>query len=126
MIEPARQLAYKLAQAIEPRLNTILPPDRRAQASNEAIVIRELGTPWESIHSLADLPIEVGLGMILDAVQDEITEDQTEPWPPDPDGRHIFHSPQVELRSDGVYAWYGPKEDPVLALDPIPLSELGL
>jgi hypothetical protein len=37
--------------------------------------------------------------------------------PPDPD-------PHAAVRGDRIHLWYGPEEDPVLALEPIPLERV--
>jgi hypothetical protein len=117
MSEPMR-LAHRIAAAIASRVDLVLPEGWTAYASNEFVVA---GGSW---HSVVDFQIEQSYEAILDSVQDAISEDRTVPWPEGPGPGLTMHSPQVETRDRSVRAWLGPRDVPVLELDPIPLSEI--
>jgi len=61
---------------------------------------------------------------VLDGVQSEISEETTDAWPHNPDrGMHMWE-PEVEVDGEVLRAWYGPKTEPVLILEPLDLREL--
>jgi hypothetical protein len=56
----------------------------------------------------------------LDHLQDTLAEETTDPWP----GRGYLPGAGAEVRDGALRLWYGDPEEPVLALEPIPLAEL--
>jgi len=56
----------------------------------------------------------------LDRLQDTIAEETTDPWP----GRGALPGAGTVVRDDAVQIWFGDPDEPVLAFEPIPLSEL--
>ena len=54
---------------------------------------------------------------ILDAVQDFVSEELTEPWP-----RRDMPMPGAQIRGRRVELWYGDAETPILTLEPLDLN----
>ena len=56
---------------------------------------------------------------MLSSLQDLIAEETTEPWPDAND--EPLPMPETLVESGALHLWYGDREQPVLALRPIPL-----
>lgn len=119
----AMRLAQSLASAIANRLVRVLPAEITVRAVQETLMVED-ENGWGAQVSLVDLNLVEAAKETLGAVQEEATEALTVPWPHDPERGIGFHEPGAEIR-DGVLHWYyGAQDDPVLVLDPIPLTEV--
>jgi hypothetical protein len=56
---------------------------------------------------------------VLNTLQDLIAEDTTEPWPDA--GRNPIPRAEAVVEAGVLHLWYGHRDEPVLALRPIPL-----
>ena len=63
--------------------------------------------------------VETAAWNVLSSLQDPIAEETTEPWP-DTNGAPL-PSPEAVVESGVLHLWYGERDEPVLALRPIPL-----
>jgi hypothetical protein len=63
--------------------------------------------------------VEAAAWQVLSTLQDLIAEDTTEPWPDE--GRNSLPRPEAVVESGMLHLSYGHRDEPVLALRPIPL-----
>jgi hypothetical protein len=119
----AMRKAQALAAALAPRVATIAPEGFRVWADQEIVYIEDpAGLAREC--SLVDFDREEMVLSVLGDLAEDATEELTVPWPHDPEQGYKEHDPEVEVRDGALHGWYGSKEAPVLAIEPIPLSEL--
>lgn len=123
-IDVAR-IAPSLAEAVVNRLEEVLPGGWSAEAAEGDVVLKLDGVPVTEDGFGPGFPLETSYRAILSAVQDEISEHTTDPWPHDPSRTmHLYH-PEVDTDEDlCLHAWFGPRDHPVLRLRPISLVEL--
>jgi hypothetical protein len=120
----AMRAAHALAASLVERLNPVLPAPMSVAASSEVVEVYDDGrlVTW---MSFVDAVPEEAVFEFLDQLQRDVSEITTEPWPRDPGGGYEFHDPAVEEREGALHVTFGPDDNPVLALEPIPLSDLG-
>jgi hypothetical protein len=121
---PAMRSGQALAAALVARLNPVLPGHFSLAASTEVVEVHEGGTlvTW---MSFVDGDPEDAVQAFIDQLQSDVSEITTEPWPRDPSGSYEFHEPFVEVRDGAIHVIFGSDDDPVLVLEPIPLSDIG-
>jgi hypothetical protein len=119
----AMRLAQRLARALAPRLNAVVPKPYSVRAANELVIVDEDDKPVMR-EALVDLDVEPAAQRVLDALQEFLTEELTVPWPNDPARDYEFHEPRAELRDGALLMWYGEERDPVLTIEPIPAADL--
>jgi hypothetical protein len=120
------EIAPRLAEAIADRLAKVLPVSWSAHARFEEgpeVVITRDGEAERAVGGVGDFEIEDIYVEILSQAQDEIAEETTDAWPGGPRSRHLW-MPDAEVIDDQVHAWFGPKDDPVLTLEPIDLAAI--
>ena len=122
-----KRMAPRLAEAIAQRLGRILPEGWSVETWTEegqpSVFVTWEGREFGN-YGIGDFEIPEIYEQILSDVQDAISEDSTDAWPHDPArGMHLWE-PDVEVKDGAIHAWFGPREDPVLELDPIPTAEL--
>jgi hypothetical protein len=129
-----KRIAPQLAEAIADRVAKVLPEPWSAEALSPserpddlepgpAVAITRNDTGGRIIYGVADFEIPAIYEEILSQAQDAIAEETTDAWPGGPGARRLW-MPDVEIVDDEVRAWFGPKDDPVLVLEPISLAEL--
>src|SRR4051812_45405921 len=96
MSEPMR-LAQRLAAALAPRLNAVVPEPFRVVAEQEAVYLLDDG-PFRMGGSIVDRDIEGAVWGWLEQLQDEVTERLAVPWPHDPAQGYVFHEPGVAIK----------------------------
>ena len=118
----AMREACALAAALATRLDAVVPEPISVVASNEMVIICDAGgrRTW---RSLVDWEIEEASRLVLDSLQDFLTDELTVPWPHDPARGYVFHEPHAERRGNELHLWYGDEDDPVLVLDAVPLRD---
>lgn len=125
-------LSLEVASALAERLAEVVPRDFSVTADGAAVLVHRAGALVGSSHAAGildepgedDQPQRVGgiAAAVLGAIQDEISESLTEPWPAfegvmaDADARQIGNT---------VSMWFGDEEAPVLSLRPfiVPRAE---
>jgi hypothetical protein len=65
--------------------------------------------------------VEAAAWQVLNTLQDLIAEDTAEPWPDE--GRNPLPTVETAVESGVLQLWYGDRDEPVLALRPIPLPD---
>jgi hypothetical protein len=65
--------------------------------------------------------VEAAAWNVLDTLQDLIAEDTTEPWPDE--GRNPIPRAGTAVEAGMLHLWYGDRDEPDLALRPIPLPD---
>jgi hypothetical protein len=123
-MSPAMRLAQSLASALAPRLNAAVPPGYSVAAHQEVFFIRDEQGRRTGLGNVVDRGIEEAILGLLEELQETLTEDLTTPWPHDPEQGYVFHEPKVAIRDGEIHFWYGSKLRPVLAFEPIRLSEI--
>jgi hypothetical protein len=118
----AMRLAHALARELAKRLDAAVPEGYSVTATNETITIAgERPITW---LSLVDIDILEAVEAVLELVQDELAEHTAVPWPHDPSRGYKFHEPQAQIEDGAVRLWYGPRRNPVLEFEAIPMSLL--
>jgi hypothetical protein len=76
---------------------------------------------FEELHTV-DLADDAANAIrnLLHNMSEEIEDDTGEPWPDATSAHHVEAGQRI------VRIWFGDRDQPVLALDPIPLDEIGL
>lgn len=125
-IAEVNRMAPRLAEAIADRVAKVLPEPWSVKAATgeepSVLILREGREVYEG--GIGDFEIWELYEEILSGVQDEISEETTDAWPHNPTrGMHMW-MPEVEVADNEIRAWFGPKDDPVLVLEPIQLVEL--
>jgi hypothetical protein len=114
-----------LLRALVERLSPALPEGFSLTFSSDSLLLHrelerldEVGLDWavEGPDLLAP-----AVRSALDQLQDTLAEETTDPWP----GRGSLPGAAAEVRGDALHLWYGDPDEPVLALEPIPLADLG-
>jgi hypothetical protein len=121
-----KRIAPRLAVAIADRVGQVAPePWSIIASSDEGAAVTILRNGREALTiPIADFEMEELYAEVLGGLQDDIAEETTDAWPHDPArGMHLW-MPEVEVGDHEIRAWFGPKADPVLVLDPIDLAEL--
>lgn len=128
-----RASSRKLAAALAGRLTDVLPSPYAARASGNEVEVYAGseyvgGSPAASILEDEDGDAvgeraERAAWAVLSGIQDAVAVHGTVGWPLDAD--HQMALPDVRSDSRRLYLWFGSSElDPVVALQPIELSEL--
>lgn len=129
MTSDSRFDVLRFNQDLTDRLRPWLPAEVRLTATRDAITLEN--DRGESVtHFVADLfdrsaadeAAVRAAHQILDAVQDFVTEELGEPWPPlgEDDGPQAI--PSAEERDGIMELWYGDAIEPALALLPMRLA----
>ncbi|MGH2770178.1 MAG: hypothetical protein ACRDJF_06600 [Actinomycetota bacterium] len=125
--------AYRLARALVDRLSGLVPSGVSV-SSTAAVVTMGSATRSEDteIERIVDQDgdlrenVEAAALLVLDDLQDLLSECLKAPWPPVAGAPSELVSPQVEWSGDRLRLWYGDVDRPVLELCPIPVEELNL
>jgi hypothetical protein len=124
----SRQALDALDDAFRSRLIAVLPtavsPDEATAGIYAQLegIINQRGGVEENLLGAAE--------MVLSDFQDRVARDIKRGWPPSRAGRSEEDSgadlmlPETAIVNDELHLWYGDRESPALALDPIPLSIL--
>ena|SRR5438093_4593211 len=130
---PAFGVARRLATAVVSRVADLVPEGILVLLDNTGIALATgheitAGTDFEplldqdgDIRELA----EMALGNALSDIQDFVAEELTTPWPA-ASGATQLPLPGVHIGPTEVRMWFGDETSPVLALQPIPLEEIGI
>lgn len=113
--------AWNLGAALARRLAPIVPAAFLEPALADWIRDWLVRSPGDLERSLTET-----VESLLDALQDEIAESLAVKWPSrGRPGDPPLPGPECEVRDGVLHVRFGEDDDPIVELDPIPLSELG-
>jgi hypothetical protein len=124
-LHPEEQARLRaLLRALIVRLGAALPQGFSLTFTHDSLLLHrdlerldEIGLDWAIDGAELLAP---AVERALDRLQDTIAEETADPWP----GRGRLPGAAAEIRGDALHLWYGDREEPVLALEPIPLADL--
>jgi hypothetical protein len=126
-----RSTVVALAEALADRIGEVVPDGVDVSSLQTAVSVRfraaEETIDIESIIDQAgdaESNIEAAALMVLNDVQDLITEATGTPWPHVAGARLVLPYPHAEVASGDLQLCFGEPEDPALALRPIELADL--
>jgi hypothetical protein len=130
---PAFGVTRRLAAAVVSRVAGLVPEGILvllddtgiALAIDHEIVARTAFEPLLDQNGDIRQLAEMTLGNVLSDIQDVVAEELTTPWPAGSAATQL-PLPGVRISSTEVRLWYGEETSPALALQPIPLEEIGL
>ena len=115
------------------RLQPWLPPGVHLLAATDGVSLHGEGTATTIFVSdlFARVPHDEAAvraaHQILDAVQDFVSHQTGEPWPPvEGEATPQLAVPTAEVRDGEVQLWYGDAGEPALAFTPLRLAEYGV
>jgi hypothetical protein len=131
---PMDPLSHRLARALASRLQVVLPPSLTVSVHGSGVSLYANGAPVGGNANAALIDDETdetpgeraarAVRGFLSAMQDDISEELTEPWPEDIGYQMAL--PGAREEGGQVFLWYGDNEsDPRVAFPPIDLTNLG-
>src|SRR5262249_14384827 len=126
LLDPERTMVRRrLAAALAKRLEPSLP----AEWSGGPLVFYiddYLRSFFDEPSSSIEEAAMFGVGSAVHQLPDDVSEDTRDPWPRGREGDGPIAGGETEVEDRSLHIWFGDKDDPVLALDPIPFDEIGL
>ena len=123
---PTAVSSRDLAEALAARLSDVAPEGLRVRADDGHITVSRgdvlLGgssAPQILDGRSDDRQLETAARSTISAVQDVVAEELKAPWPLS-SGR--MPAPDARIEGDVLLAWFGPEDQPVVALAPISLE----
>lgn len=119
-----RELVRRLAPVVPARIE-LIDLGNAIGVLLDGDVSDEIDMSWiwasqiDAAEAREQLP--VAIERTLDRLQDSIAEDTAQPWPAK---ERWLPTPDTIERDGAIHLWFGGAEDPVLVLDPIPLTTL--
>jgi hypothetical protein len=127
----------KVAAALAERLQTHAPAGIAVSAEDRALVVHAGGHVWaaSAAPSILDDPqgweageedvlLESVAYSTMSGVQDAICEATAESWPSQPADPNALEEPGARVEDGWLRLWFGNPAAPLLALDPIALTDL--
>lgn len=119
--------APTLAHALATRLVAVVPRGISVVADGSSVDIASSGSGLSVdlgwlVEQEGDEEenVELGARVVLDAVQDFVSEELARPWP---EGGTPLPLPAVAVEGGVLRLWYGDQREPALELPPIPLRQ---